>query len=144
MKKIIKTGGQIIKTYKNKDEAIKIFKNKNENYKVKIIEDSDQQENFQIYKPANCDFIDLCRGPHLLSLKQVGEFKLTKLSGAYWRGDSKNEMLQRIYGTSWLDKKQLDAYLDRISEEKRDHRKIGKELDLFHFQEEAPGAVFGT
>ena len=143
MKKIIKTGGQIIKTYKNKDEAIKIFKNKNENYKVKIIEDSDQQENFQIYKPDNCDFIDLCRGPHLLSLKQVGEFKLTKLAGAYWRGDSKNEMLQRIYGTAWLDKKQLDAYLDRISEaEKRDHRKIGKELDLFHFQEEAPGAVF--
>ena len=85
----------------------------------------------------------MCRGPHLLSLKQVGEFKLTKLAGAYWRGDSKNEMLQRIYGTAWLDKKQLDAYLDRISEaEKRDHRKIGKELDLFHFQEEAPGAVF--
>ena len=85
----------------------------------------------------------ICGGPHLPSLKHIGEFKLTKLSGAYWRGDSKNEMLQRIYGTAWRNKKELDEYLTMIEEsEKRDHRKLGKEMDLFHFQDDAPGSVF--
>ena len=114
-----------------------------EPYKIKIINESSQNENFQIYQQTNSNFIDLCRGPHLPSLKHIGEFKLTKLSGAYWRGDSKNEMLQRIYGTAWRNKKELDEYLTMIEEsEKRDHRKLGKEMDLFHFQDDAPGSVF--
>ncbi len=143
MRKVIESGGRIKKHFKNKNDVLKIFKEKKENYKVQIIEDSEQRSNFQIYKQENNDFVDLCRGPHLVDLKQIGVFKLTKLAGAYWRGDSKNEMLQRIYGTAWLNKKQLDDYLHRIEEaEKRDHRKIGKDLDLFHFQEDAPGAVF--
>ena len=143
MNNIIQKGEKIIKSLKKKDEVLEIFKSKNENYKVQIIENSDQEDNFQIYQQGDTDFIDLCRGPHLHDLKKVGAFKLTKLAGAYWRGDSKNEMLQRIYGTAWSDKNQLDSYLGRISEaEKRDHRKIGKALDLFHFQEDAPGAVF--
>ena len=114
-----------------------------EPYKSKIIKDSDQNNDFQIYHQENTDFYDLCRGPHLPNLKHIGAFKLTKLAGAYWKGDSNNEMLQRIYGTAWRDEKELNQYLKLIEEaEKRDHRRIGKELDLFHFQEDAPGAVF--
>ena len=110
---------------------------------MKIIEDSDQENNFQIYKQIESDFFDLCRGPHLPKLNLVGFFKLTKLSGAYWRGNSKNEMLQRIYGTAWNTEKELKDYLNRIEEaEKRDHRRIGKQLNLFHMQEEASGSVF--
>ena len=143
MKKIINDGSQIVKVLKKRDEAIKIFNERNEPYKVQIIEDSQQEDNFQIYTQQNSDFLDLCRGPHLPNLKLIGAFKLTKLAGAYWKGDSKNEMLQRIYGTAWKDQKQLDTYLENLREaEKRDHRKIGKELDLFHFQDDAPGAVF--
>ena len=125
----------------SREEAIKFFRGIGEEYKAKIIEDIPEGEILSIYQQG--DFIDLCRGPHVPATGKLKAFKLTKLAGAYWRGDSKNEMLQRIYGTAWTDKKALDAYLKQMEEaEKRDHRKIGKALDLFHFQEEAPGMVF--
>ena len=143
MKNIIQKGGKIVKSLKKRDEALKIFQKKNEIYKVQIIEDSEQNDNFQIYQQGDTDFFDLCRGPHLHDLKTIGAFKLTKLAGAYWRGDSNNEMLQRIYGTAWKNDKDLDNHLFQLEEaEKRDHRKLGKELDLYHFQEEAAGSVF--
>ncbi len=143
MKKIVKEGHLINKKNKNKNEAIKLFEKLNEPYKIQIINDSLQENDFQIYQQGETNFFDLCKGPHLPSLKFIGEFKLTKVSGAYWRGDSKNEMLQRIYGTAWRNKKELDSYLSMLEEaEKRDHRKIGKEMDLFHFQDDAPGSVF--
>ena len=143
MRNIIASGDLINKSLNTKKEAIKLFKSKQENYKVYIINDSDQEDNFQIYQQGESDFIDLCKGPHLPNLKHVGAFKLTKIAGAYWRGDSDNEMLTRIYGTAWKSDKELNAYLHRLEEaEKRDHRKLAKEMDLFHFQEEAPGMVF--
>ena len=143
MKKIVKEGHLVNKQIKNKNEAIKLFEKLNEPYKVQIINDSLQENDFQIYQQGDTSFFDLCKGPHLPNLKFIGEFKLTKVSGAYWRGDSKNEMLQRIYGTAWRNKKELDSYLFMLKEaEKRDHRKIGKEMDLFHFQDDAPGSVF--
>ena len=117
----------------SREEAIKFFRGIGEEYKAKIIEDIQEGEILSIYQQG--DFIDLCRGPHVSTTGKLKAFKLTKLAGAYWRGDSKNEMLQRIYGTAWTDKKALDAYLKQMEEaEKRDHRKIGKALDLFHFQ----------
>jgi threonyl-tRNA synthetase len=126
----------------NRDKAIAHFKEKGEIYKAEIIESIPQGEDVSIY--FHGDWHDLCRGPHLSSTGKIGKyFKLTKVSGAYWRGDSNNEMLQRIYGTSWASQKDLDEYLKRIEEaEKRDHRKLGKEMDLFHFREESPGSVF--
>ena len=143
MRNIIASGDLINKSLNTKKEAIKLFKSKQENYKVDIINDSDQEDNFQIYQQGESDFIDLCKGPHLPNLKHIGAFKLTKIAGAYWRGDSNNEMLTRIYGTAWKSDKELNAYLHRLEEaEKRDHRKLAKEMDLFHFQEEAPGTVF--
>jgi len=143
MRNIIASGDLINKSLNTKKEAIKLFKSKQENYKVDIINDSDQEDNFQIYQQGESDFIDLCKGPHLPNLKHIGAFKLTKIAGAYWRGDSDNEMLTRIYGTAWKSDKELNAYLHRLEEaEKRDHRKLAKEMDLFHFQEEAPGMVF--
>ena len=143
MLKIIKDGANINKTIKSKKEAISLFDELSEPYKVNIIEESKQENNFQIYHQQNTDFYDLCRGPHLPNLKHIGVFKLTKLAGAYWRGDAKNEMLQRIYGTAWRNEKELKNYLKLIEEaEKRDHRKLGKEMDLFHFQDDAPGSVF--
>ena len=143
MRNIIASGDLINKSLNTKKEAIKLFKSKQENYKVDIINDSDQEDNFQIYQQGESDFIDLCKGPHLPNLKHIGAFKLTKIAGAYWRGDSNNEMLTRIYGTAWKSDKELNAYLHRLEEaEKRDHRKLAKEMDLFHFQEEAPGMVF--
>ena len=143
MKKIISNGSLITKTLHSKAEAIGIFKAEGETYKESIIEESEQSDNFQLYSQDNNDFVDLCRGPHLPSLKHIGAFKLTKLAGAYWKGNSNNKMLTRIYGTAWKNEKELNAYLLRIEEaEKRDHRKIGKEMNLFHFQEEAPGMVF--
>ncbi len=124
-----------------RDEAIQFFKSIGENYKAQIIADLPVTETISTYQQG--DFIDLCRGPHVPHTGKLGAFKLTKLAGAYWRGDSNNEMLQRIYGTAWENKKSLDLYLTNLEEaEKRDHRKIGKTLDLFHFQEEAPGMVF--
>tara|TARA_B100000989_G_scaffold230046_1_gene176926 strand:+ start:1162 stop:3075 length:1914 start_codon:yes stop_codon:yes gene_type:complete len=143
MKLIISKGEIIGKSLKSKSEVLQMFKNIGENYKVQIIKDSDQKENFQIYQQQNSKFFDLCRGPHLPNLKLVGSFKLTKLAGAYWRGDSSNEMLQRIYGTAWANQEDLEKYINMIEEaQKRDHRRIGKDLDLFHFQEDAPGSVF--
>src|ERR1700733_8954671 len=124
-----------------RDEAVKFFRNLGELYKAQIIAAIPASEDISLYGQG--DWVDLCRGPHVPSTGKLKAFKLTKVAGAYWRGDSRNEMLQRIYGTAWPDKKQLDAYLQRLEEaEKRDHRRIGKELDLFHLQEEAPGAVF--
>jgi len=143
MKSIISKGYLIKKKFFSKNDSLKLFEKRDEKYKIKIIQDSEQDENFQIYEQGDTDFIDLCRGPHLPNLGFIGEFKLTKLAGAYWKGNSKNEMLQRIYGTAWLNKKDLEQYLNMIEEaEKRDHRKLGKELRYFHFQEDAPGSVF--
>ncbi len=125
----------------SREKAIELFRSIGEEYKVQIIEDLPEGEEISLYKQG--DWGDLCRGPHAPSTGKLGAFKLTKVAGAYWRGDSNNEMLQRVYGTAWANKKQLKQYLHRIEEaEKRDHRKIGKKLDLFHTQEEAPGMVF--
>ena len=125
----------------SREEAIRFFRSIGEEYKAKIIEAIPVGETLTLYQQG--DFIDLCRGPHVPSVGKLKAFKLTKLAGAYWRGDSNNEMLQRIYGTAWADQKSLDHYLTRLEEaEKRDHRKIAKTLDLFHMQEEAPGMVF--
>ena len=124
-----------------RDKAIEIFRNMGEHYKVQIIEDLPGDEEITIYKQG--EWMDLCRGPHVPSTGKLQAFKLTKVAGAYWRGDANNQQLQRIYGTAWANKKQLKAYLNRIAEaEKRDHRKIAKKLDLFHTQEEASGMVF--
>ena len=143
MQKIINSKSAITKKLHSKKDALKVFVSIGETYKESIINESDQEDNFQLYYQENDEFVDLCRGPHLPSLKHIGAFKLTKLAGAYWKGDSKNKMLTRIYGTAWKNEKDLNAYLHSIEEaEKRDHRKIGKEMNLFHFQEEAPGMVF--
>ncbi|MBU6420480.1 MAG: threonine--tRNA ligase [Gammaproteobacteria bacterium] len=124
-----------------RDEAVKFFRNMGENYKAEIIASIPANQEISLYRQG--DFIDLCRGPHVPSTGRLKAFHLTKVAGAYWRGDSKNVMLQRIYGTAWADKKSLQEYLTRLQEaEKRDHRRIGRELDLFHMQEEAPGLVF--
>jgi len=125
----------------NRDEAVAMFKDMGEDYKVQIIESIPNAEGLSFYRQG--DFIDLCRGPHVPSTGHIKAFKLMSVAGAYWRGDSNNEMLQRIYGTAWTDKKELKQYLHLLEEaERRDHRKIGKKLKLFHFQEEAPGMVF--
>jgi len=126
----------------SREKAIKFFKEKGEEYKVELIQDLNPDEELTIYKQG--EWLDLCRGPHMISTKQIGKgFKLMKVAGAYWRGDSKNAMLTRIYGTAWKNEKELEKHLQQIEEaEKRDHRKLGKEMNLFHFQEEAPGAVF--
>ncbi|MDC2972248.1 threonine--tRNA ligase [Gammaproteobacteria bacterium] len=143
MKKIIKTKSAITKKLVSKKEALKIFKSNKEPYKEIIINESDQDDNFQLYYQDDEEFVDLCRGPHLPNLGFIGSFKLTKVSGAYWKGDSKNSMLTRIYGTAFNNDKDLQNHLDNIEEAlKRDHRKLGKEMDLFHFQDEAPGMVF--
>tara|TARA_B100001248_G_scaffold9903_1_gene6560 strand:- start:1071 stop:3005 length:1935 start_codon:yes stop_codon:yes gene_type:complete len=143
MKRILEKKSDIKKYLYSEKDAKKLFKDKGETFKTEIIDDADQTESFQIYKNADEDFIDLCRGPHLPNLSFIGAFKLTKVSGAYWKGDSSNEMLTRIYGTAWRNEKELLEHLESIEEaEKRDHRKIGKDMDLFHFQDEAPGMVF--
>ena len=124
-----------------RDEAVKFFRDMGEEYKARIIEDIPKDQELSLYQQG--DFIDLCRGPHVPSTGKLKAFKLMKLAGAYWRGDSKNEMLQRVYGTAWSNKKDLKDYLHRLEEaEKRDHRRLGKQLDLFHTQEEAPGMIF--
>ena len=143
MHEIVKRDEKVERIVMPRDEAIKFFKNKGEHYKAEIIEDLPEGETISLYRQG--DFTDLCRGPHVPSTGKIGNaFKLTKVAGAYWRGDSTKEMLQRIYATAWADKKDLDAYLLMLEEAaKRDHRKIGKEMDLFHFEPEyAPGAVF--
>ena len=142
MHEIIQRNESFIREVWSKDKAIKYFKDKGENYKVELINDLPANEEISIYKQGN--WLDLCRGPHMVSTKHIGKaFKLMKVAGAYWRGDSSNAMLTRIYGTAWATEKELEQHLSQIEEaEKRDHRKLGKEMDLFHFQEEAPGAVF--
>ena len=142
MAEIVDRDEAITREVWNRSEAIQFFKDAGEHYKAQIIESIPEDQDIRLYRQG--DFIDLCRGPHLPSTGKLGKsFKLMKLAGAYWRGDSNNEMLQRIYGTAWGDKKQLKAYLLMLEEaEKRDHRRLAREMDLFHFQEEAPGAVF--
>ena len=143
MKKIIKSKSLITKKLVSKSEAMKVFKSNKEPYKEIIINESDQDDNFQLYYQEDEKFVDLCRGPHLPNLGFIGSFKLTKVSGAYWKGDSNNSMLTRIYGTAFNSDKDLQQHLDNLEEAlKRDHRKLGKEMDLFHFQDEAPGMVF--
>ncbi len=143
MKKIIKSKSSITKKLVSKSEAMKVFKSNKEPYKEIIINESDQDDNFQLYYQEDEKFVDLCRGPHLPNLGFIGSFKLTKVSGAYWKGDSNNSMLTRIYGTAFNNDKDLQQHLDNLEEAlKRDHRKLGKEMDLFHFQDEAPGMVF--
>jgi threonyl-tRNA synthetase len=141
MTELAKADEKVTRRVMARDEAVKFFRDMGEVYKAEIIASIPDKDEISLYGQGN--WVDLCRGPHVPSTGKLKAFKLTKLAGAYWRGDSRNEMLQRIYGTAWADKKQLDAYLLRLEEaEKRDHRRIGKELDLFHLQEEAPGAVF--
>ncbi len=142
MQDIIQRNKNFVREVWSKEESIKHFKDKGEDYKVELINDLPNNEEISIYKQG--DWLDLCRGPHMVSTKQIGKaFKLMKVAGAYWRGDSSNAMLTRIYGTAWATEKDLEQHLLQIEEaEKRDHRKLGREMDLFHFQEEAPGAVF--
>jgi threonyl-tRNA synthetase len=141
MQKLVKQNIKIERLTMGRDDAVAFFKNKGEDYKAEIISSIPTNEELSLYKQG--DFIDLCRGPHVPSTGKLKAFKLTKLAGAYWRGDSNNEMLQRVYGTAFATKAELDDYLHKIAEaEKRDHRKIGKLQDLFHMGEEAPGMVF--
>ena len=141
MKKLIDEDYDVIKKMTPRAEVIELFTQRGEDYKLRLIDDMPDETQMGLY--YHQEYVDMCRGPHVPNTKFLKSFKLTKMSGAYWRGDAKNEQLQRIYGTAWADKKQLAAYVKRIEEaEKRDHRKIGKALDLFHMQEEAPGMVF--
>jgi threonyl-tRNA synthetase len=141
MNKLVKTNYSVIKKTVSVDEAIALFKERDEPYKLEILEGIDKDDRPGLYHHE--EYIDMCRGPHVPMMKFSQYFKLMKVAGAYWRGNSDNKMLQRIYGTAWADKKQLKAYLKRLEEAaKRDHRKIGKQLDLYHMQDEAPGMVF--
>ncbi|ASK27720.1 threonine--tRNA ligase [Neisseria chenwenguii] len=141
MKELIAQDYDVVKIMTPRAEAIKIFADRGEEYKLRLIEDMPEVEAMGMYHHQ--EYVDMCRGPHVPNTRFLKNFKLTKLAGAYWRGDSNNEMLQRIYGTAWASKEELKAYIQRIEEaEKRDHRKLGKQLDLFHLQEEAPGMVF--
>jgi len=141
MSELVKTDQKVSRRVMARDEAVKFFTGLGEIYKAEIIASIPEKDEISLYGQGN--WVDLCRGPHVPSTGKLKAFKLMKVAGAYWRGDSRNEMLQRIYGTAWADKKQLDEYLHRLEEaEKRDHRRIGRDLDLFHMQEEAPGAVF--
>jgi len=141
MEEIVKEDLQVERSILSREEAVELFEKMGEKYKVEIIESIPGDEDLSFYRQG--DFIDLCRGPHVPSTGKFKAFKLTKVAGAYWRGDSNNEMLQRIYGTAWPSKKDLKLYLQRLEEaEKRDHRKLGKQLGLFHMAEEAPGSVF--
>lgn len=142
MREIIQRGDAFTKEVWSRDEAKAYFGDKGEGYKVELIDAIAEDQSLKIYKQG--DWLDLCRGPHMASTRQIGnDFKLMKVAGAYWRGDSKNEMLTRIYGTAWSSEKELKGYLHMLEEaEKRDHRRLGREMDLFHFQEEGPGVVF--
>jgi threonyl-tRNA synthetase len=143
MKAIVAEKSPIVMRHLPRDEALQLFRDRDEPYKVEIIEGANDQDEFQIYYQEGSDFVDLCRGPHLPHLGLVGAFRLTKVAGAYWRGDSDNKMLTRIYGTAWGHKKEMNRHLRRLEEaEKRDHRKLAVQLDLFHLQEEAIGQVF--
>jgi threonyl-tRNA synthetase len=141
MRELIAKDYDVIKRMAPREEVIEIFKQRGEDYKLRLIEDMPNEKAMGLYYHE--EYIDMCRGPHVPNTRFLRSFKLTKLAGAYWRGDSRNEQLQRIYGTAWADEKSLKEYLQRLEEaEKRDHRKLGRALDLFHMQEEAPGMVF--
>ena len=141
MAELVAADHGIVREEWDRDEAVKFFKGIGEEYKAEIIASIPADQSIGLYRQG--DFIDLCRGPHVPSTGKLAAFKLTKVAGAYWRGDSNNEMLQRIYGTAWTNKKELKAYINRLAEaEKRDHRKINKKLGLYHMQEEAPGSIF--
>jgi threonyl-tRNA synthetase len=141
MTELAKKDEPVVRKLMRRDEAVRFFESQGEHYKAEIIASIPSNEDISLYSEGN--FIDLCRGPHVPSTGKLKVFRLTKLAGAYWRGDSRNEMLQRIYGTAWVKKEDLELYLHRIEEaEKRDHRKLGRALDLFHLQDEAPGMVF--
>ncbi|GDX84062.1 threonine--tRNA ligase [Methylococcaceae bacterium] len=141
MEQLVAENVPLTRSVLSRDATVDFFKNQGEAYKAEIIESIPADQDLSLYQQGN--FTDLCRGPHVPSTGKLGAFKLMKIAGAYWRGDAKNEMLQRIYGTAWRDKKELQAYLTRLEEaEKRDHRKLAKTLDFFHIQEEAPGMVF--
>ncbi len=141
MRELVRANLPIARSVKTRDEAVRLFRGMGEEYKVQIIESIPEEDELSFYSQG--DFIDLCRGPHVPGTGKIKAFKLTKVAGAYWRGDSGNEMLQRIYGTAWPNKEMLKDYLQRLEEaKKRDHRKLAKKQDLFHFQEEAPGMVF--
>ena len=142
MREIIRRNAPFTKEVWDRERAKKVFRDKGEGYKVELIDAIPDDQELKIYKQG--DWFDLCRGPHMASTGQVGDaFKLMKVAGAYWRGDSNNPMLTRIYGTAWANQEQLDRYLHMLEEaEKRDHRRLGREMDLYHFQEEGPGVVF--
>jgi threonyl-tRNA synthetase len=141
MKKLIAQDYDVIKKMTPRAEVIEVFKRRGEDYKLRLIDDMPDETAMGLY--YHQEYVDMCRGPHVPNTRFLKNFKLTKLAGAYWRGDAKNEQLQRIYGTAWADKKDLDAYIQRIEEaEKRDHRRLGRELDLFHLDEHSPGTVF--
>jgi len=141
MRELIAQDYDVVKKMTPRAEVIEVFKSRGEDYKLRLVEDMPDEQAMGLY--YHQEYVDMCRGPHVPNTRFLKVFKLTKLAGAYWRGDAKNEQLQRIYGTAWADKKQLDQYIQRIEEaEKRDHRKLGRELDLFHIDEVAPGVVF--
>jgi len=141
MRQLIAQDYDVVKKMTPRDEVIEVFKSRGEDYKLRLVEDMPDEKAMGLY--YHQEYVDMCRGPHVPNTRFLKVFKLTKLAGAYWRGDAKNEQLQRVYGTAWADKKQLDDYIRRIEEaEKRDHRRLGKELDLFHIDEVAPGVVF--
>ena len=141
MRSLIRQKYDVIKKVTPRSDVITAFKSRGEEYKLKLIEDMPDEESMGLY--YHQEYLDMCRGPHVPNTSFLENFKLTKVSGAYWRGDSKNEVLQRIYGTAWPSKKELNAYLTQLEEaEKRDHRKLGRELDFFHFSEDAPGSIF--
>ncbi|WP_076998708.1 threonine--tRNA ligase [Variovorax sp. KK3] len=141
MRELIAQDYDVIKKMTPRDQVVEVFKSRGEDYKLRLVEDMPDEKAMGLY--YHQEYVDMCRGPHVPNTRFLKVFKLTKLAGAYWRGDARNEQLQRIYGTAWADKKQLDDYVRRIEEaEKRDHRRLGKELDLFHIDEVAPGVVF--
>ena len=141
MRELAERAYPVLKRVMPRDEAISLFRERGEPYKLRLIEDMPEEQNLALY--FHEEYVDMCKGPHVPSIAHMGVFKLTKLAGAYWRGDSNNEMLQRVYGTCWLNQKQLDEYLHRLEQaERRDHRKLARKLDLFHTQPEAPGLIF--
>ena len=141
MKQLIATEYDVVKKVTPRKQVIEMFEARGEDYKLQLVADMPDEQSMGLYHHE--EYIDMCRGPHVPNTRFLKYMQLTKISGAYWRGDAQNEQLQRIYGTAWANKKQLKAYINRLAEaEKRDHRKIGKKLDLFHMQEEAPGSVF--
>jgi len=141
MTKLAKKNYSVVRKVVEREEALSVFLDRDEPYKQNLVKEIPEDEIIALYEHE--EYVDMCRGPHVTNTKHLNAFKLTKLAGAYWKGDSNNEMLQRIYGTAWRTSQELEEYLNQIEEaEKRDHRKIGKQLNLFHFQEEAPGMVF--